>query len=44
MLLTLSQYLAGGDWGKQREQLERAIDVVVGTPSKVVQHAGERGT
>ncbi|GAB4819540.1 hypothetical protein N2152v2_006586 [Parachlorella kessleri] len=33
----------GGDWGKQREQLERAIDVVVGTPSKVVQHA-EKGS
>jgi hypothetical protein len=31
----------GGDLGGQREQLERALDVLVGTPQRVMQHAGE---
>ena len=31
----------GGDMGTQREQLERALDVLVGTPQRVMQHAGE---
>lgn len=30
----------GGDMGGQREQLERALDVLVGTPQRVMQHAG----
>lgn len=29
----------GGDWGKQREQLTRAVDILIGTPTRVVQHA-----
>lgn len=31
----------GGDMGSQREQLERPLDVLVGTPQRVMQHAGE---
>lgn len=30
----------GGDMGSQREQLERPLDVLVGTPQRVMQHAG----
>ncbi|PRW05784.1 DEAD-box ATP-dependent RNA helicase 39 [Chlorella sorokiniana] len=29
----------GGDMGSQREQLERPLDVLVGTPQRVMQHA-----
>jgi superfamily II DNA/RNA helicase len=31
----------GSDMGGQREALERALDVLVGTPQRVMQHAGE---
>ena len=31
----------GGDMGSQREQLERPLDVLVGTPQRVMQHAGD---
>ena len=32
----------GSDMGGQREQLERPLDVLVGTPQRVMQHAGGR--
>ena len=32
----------GSDMGAQREQLARALDVLVGTPQRVMQHAGAR--
>ena len=32
-----------GEFGAQKEALARPIDVLVGTPQRVVQHAGERG-
>jgi len=31
----------GGDMGSQREQLERPLDLLVGTPQRIMQHAGE---
>jgi superfamily II DNA/RNA helicase len=30
----------GSDMGTQKEQLERPLDVLVGTPQRVMQHAG----